>query len=1254
MSESRSGSLAARLLRPFAEVRSSEAMTALLMFAYSFLAMTSYNIIQPITRSKFISDLGADNVPYVQFAAGILIGLIMQVYVKAISLVPARWVVPASQTAIVFILVGFWALFQTGQEWVSVSFYFLGLIFAILLVSQFWSLANAIYDPRQAKRIFGFIGAGTSLGGMTGAGLTSMIAERVGTNALLLWSAGAMTLCIAIVVLVLRRESQAIAGPGGEEEIGGLGPRETLQLFMSSRQVRLIAVVISFGALGAVILDQQVNMATEEFKGRGATDSITAFLGTVRFWISAAGFAIQIFLTSRIHRLLGIAFALMVLPVNLGIMAGVILTNYALWAPALGTIVDRSFRYTVDKTTREILFLPLPLDVKLQAKPFVDVTVDRLAKGIGALVLVVLIQPWGLGLTWQQLSYASLALVAVWFVMAVRAKREYVAEFRRSIEAQNVKPAEVRLDTADLNTIETLVTELSHPDPRRVTYAIDLLESLDKRHLVTPLLLHHESAPVRARALAAAAAAGADRSGHWARGVERALKDADSDVRLAAVRALAALRHENVAEVMRPYLQAENDPELVVTAACALAESESEADREQAEAALQRLSTDTREQAAPIRLEVARALGQVRNPAFRPLLVPLMFDANRDVAGAAIASAGRLGAAPGGDFLFVPPLVSLMRNRLLKAPARQVLVGYGEDVVDALAYFMRDQDEDIWVRRHVPTTLGFIPSQRSLDVLVAALEDDDGFIRYKAGAAVERLRRSRPELALDRTIVERQILQEATRAFSALTLHHNLFVTSGLDGRSVLSQVLQEKRQRAINRIFRLLGLLYSPDDIGAVRGALNSPDARLRSGATEYLDNLLSGDIRKRVMLLVEDIPANERIRKGNVIFKTRERDVEDTVTQLVHDEDQIIAAAAIQLVEQRQMWTLAEDLEYALAHRDPRDWFVFEAASWALAARRMPAERRRALWLEPLPAVELADRIRRIQLFDYASIDELFRIAGLGRQVRHEAGRILYEAGRSADTLQFLLDGRVAVVAENGIASEIQAPAVLALEPVLEGTPMRATIRAIDPVISLSLTTEEFLSLLSENVEIAQGIFRMLIDTQAPREWQTIMHGELPRALERKAAGGLPAVDRVLLLQSSPLLARATAPQLLALAQIARPVTLTPGTDPLSGVEPSTLVVLSGSVRVEADGQPPQMAGAGDTLGVYETLSGASPQSRAEVVEAGQALRFIRSELFDLLADNIDLLQGIFSALLHRPGFNNLFTTPVLTSPATGNPTG
>ena len=160
-------------------------------------------------------------------------------------------------------------------------------------------------------------------------------------------------------------------------------------------------------------------MATEAAKGQGNTDSITSFLGEVQLYTSMIGFVIQVWLTSKIQRYLGIGFALLILPTSLGITGTIMLLNGALWSPALARVIDTSLRYTVDKTTREILFLPLPNDLKQQAKPFIDVTVDRFAKGLGALLVLVLIKDRlgfhvGLGLNWQQLSWASLAMIGLW------------------------------------------------------------------------------------------------------------------------------------------------------------------------------------------------------------------------------------------------------------------------------------------------------------------------------------------------------------------------------------------------------------------------------------------------------------------------------------------------------------------------------------------------------------------------------------------------------------------------------------------------------------------------------------------------------------------------------------------------------------------------------------------------------------------------------------------------------------------------
>jgi ATP/ADP translocase len=130
--------------------------------------------------------------------------------------------------------------------------------------------------------------------------------------------------------------------------------------------------------------------------------------------------------------------------------------------------MDTSLRYSLDKTSREVLFLPLPADLKYRAKPFIDVTVDRISKGLGALLILVLIKDWGLGLTWQQLSYASLTMVGLWVVTTIRARKEYIRTFRNNLEQQNVVPSEVTFTNPDPATVETLVSELANPEPRRV------------------------------------------------------------------------------------------------------------------------------------------------------------------------------------------------------------------------------------------------------------------------------------------------------------------------------------------------------------------------------------------------------------------------------------------------------------------------------------------------------------------------------------------------------------------------------------------------------------------------------------------------------------------------------------------------------------------------------------------------------------------------------------------------------------------
>src|SRR5207249_1216660 len=280
-----------------------------------------------------------------------------------------RFVLPVTIAGEVGLLVLFWFLFKVGPNWISAAFYVLGLILGILLISQFWTLANVIYDARQAKRLFGFIGGGASLGGAMGAAVTSFVVDEVGTDNLLLVSAAVLSLCIVLVTAIARREGIKSDVAAIDEE-RGVGGGEAIRMLRTSRHLQVIALVITCAALGAAFIDQQLNMAAASVHGAGSTDAITAFLAQVRLYLSLVGFVVQVALTSQIHRSLGLLFALLILPVSLGSTAVIILLTGALWAPAAARVLDSSLRYSIDKTTREVLFLPLPAEVKYRVKPF--------------------------------------------------------------------------------------------------------------------------------------------------------------------------------------------------------------------------------------------------------------------------------------------------------------------------------------------------------------------------------------------------------------------------------------------------------------------------------------------------------------------------------------------------------------------------------------------------------------------------------------------------------------------------------------------------------------------------------------------------------------------------------------------------------------------------------------------------------------------------------------------------------------------
>ena len=383
--------------------------------------------------------------------------------------------------------------------------------------------------------------------------------------------------------------------------------------------------------------------------------------------------------------------------------------------------------------------------------------------------------------------------------------------------------------------------------------------------------------------------------------------------------------------------------------------------------------------------------------------------------------------------------------------------------------------------------------------------------------------------------------------------------------------------------------------------------------------------------MPVLEEMPLDEKVRRGNVLLKTRPRDVEETLLQLINDDDQVVAASAIDSARAHKVWALADDIEHVLAHRDARDWYVFEAASWALAEQRMPAERRRELWHEPLPAAELATRLRELPLFASVSIDELFRIASAAKQVRHDPGTVLLAEGAIPETIHFLLDGRVIVSSRDAAPETVQLPTALGFTEALSGAPMASTVRTDGLAVTLAMSRGELRSLLADNTDLVSGLFATL-SSAPPGVSGTIQSTAAAADLGQLAAGGLSPVEKVLALQRVPLFARVAADEMRQLADVATPVTLQRGAELFTTSAPAALwLVLSGAVVLKgsAPETPPISVRGGEVIGSLEVMSGRSLGLAAEVIEDGLALRLDREDLFSLLSERPELLRQIFSGM-------------------------
>ncbi len=613
-----------------------------------------------------------------------------------------------------------------------------------------------------------------------------------------------------------------------------------------------------------------------------AAENLAAFFATFYGLLSVVALVVQVALMGWILRVFDVHRALWALPLLvLGGASGVVVGG-GLVAALVMKGADGALRPSLNRTSTELLFLPIPDRLRARVKPAIDVVGQR---GGQAVASIFILSQLALGRGDTILAVAVAVLCVAWIAAVAELRPHYVEMFRRALR-EGIIEARGGLPDLDLVSLETLFASLNSRDDDEVVAALDLLHAEDRTHLVPALILYHPTAAVVLRALDLFEAAGRT---DFMPVADRLLDHADAEVRAAALRARMAVDPDE--DRMREAL---GDPNPLVRATALagfLAVSDSETDPGPL------LEVILSERSLEARRALARVIQRQPVPAFLPVLETLATEADDAVQAAVARSVAEL-----REESLLPTLLEQLRREAVRSEVRRAFRAFGSKGLEFLERSLEDRTLPQELRRHIPRTIAGFPAKDAVAVLQRhLLEETDGMVRFRILRALGRVATRHPGVELDEAVLSEaagRTLETVGRiAHWRSVLDRGAAAEPGrrTPGHQMVAALLRDKADNAEERLFRLLDLLQREEDFRRIYRGLRSPDRRVRASSRELLENVLRPPLKAPVLALVDGDPGLAGGEATAGFYRPQPLDYETLLTRLVEQPGEILRSLAV-----------------------------------------------------------------------------------------------------------------------------------------------------------------------------------------------------------------------------------------------------------------------------------------------------------------------------------------------------------------------
>jgi len=411
-----------QLLRRLVVLQPGEAPVLFASFATLFCMWSGYTILRPVRDALGITS-GLDKIPYLFWGVFAVMLLLQPVYGWLTSRYPRSVFLPWVYAFFAANLMAFYIWFRVQEDhtWIARAYFVWVSVFNLFVVATFWSLMADVFNREQAGRLFGFIWAGASTGGLVGPAIANQLAVPLGAINLLPISAAILMLSLVFMKLVIRRrgvrtETAAVgAAPAPETHgVGGGVFAAFAQVARSPYLLGIVAFVVFMTWVSTFLYLEQQAFVAKVFT---SADERTRFFGGIDFWVQAASLVIQLLLFGRLFKWVGLRVILVSVPV-------IMTAGYALFALAprfmvlvVVYAVRRVGDYALTRPCRDALFTVVSREEKYKAKSLIDTFAYRGGDALSGSLYKAL--TGGLGATPASIGWLGAGISAAWTVLAL-------------------------------------------------------------------------------------------------------------------------------------------------------------------------------------------------------------------------------------------------------------------------------------------------------------------------------------------------------------------------------------------------------------------------------------------------------------------------------------------------------------------------------------------------------------------------------------------------------------------------------------------------------------------------------------------------------------------------------------------------------------------------------------------------------------------------------------------------------------------